>query len=122
MKKQIRSGVFETNSSSVHNLTVTDGDTFAKWERGEFLYDWDTDKLVSKEEVVEQIKNSGYEYPEEWWKDVDKAKEIFEHNYYLTWDGYDKYIELRNYGYFEEHYQMPSGEIAIAFGYTGYDD
>ena len=38
MKKQIRRGVFETNSSSVHSLTMCTGEEYKKWESGEFLY------------------------------------------------------------------------------------
>ena len=38
MKRQIRRGVFETNSSSVHSLTMCSGEEYKKWENGEILY------------------------------------------------------------------------------------
>ena len=37
MKTQIRRGIFETNSSSEHSLTVMDRDMFTKWKNGEVL-------------------------------------------------------------------------------------
>lgn len=39
MKKQIRRYVFETNSSSVHSLTMCSGEEFKKWKNGE-VYCW----------------------------------------------------------------------------------
>ncbi len=118
MKKQIRSGVFETNSSSVHSLTLTDGDTFSKWESGEYFYDWNNDKIVSKEEAIKRI-NKLYNCPEGWWNNDDVARNILREKCFLTRDEYDNHVKY--YEYFEECYQMPSGEIAIAFGYTGFD-
>ena len=35
MKKQIRIGVFESNSSSTHSLTIVSEDEFKKWKNGE---------------------------------------------------------------------------------------
>jgi hypothetical protein len=35
----IRKGVFETNSSSTHSLTMTSGDIFELWEQGKYLFD-----------------------------------------------------------------------------------
>ena len=41
MKRQIRRGVFETNSSSTHSLTMCSRDTYSKWERGEvYRHSW----------------------------------------------------------------------------------
>lgn len=37
MKIQIRQGVFETNSSSVHSLTIVAEDDFEKFVKGEML-------------------------------------------------------------------------------------
>lgn len=47
---QVRQGVFETNSSSTHTLTICSKDDYDKWKRGEVFWldnDWhklDTDK------------------------------------------------------------------------------
>ena len=56
MKKQIRRGVFETNSSSVHSLTMCSSDEYEKWENGELLYWEDKDKFVSREEVIKELQ------------------------------------------------------------------
>lgn len=39
MKRQIRRGVFETNSSSTHSLTMCSEEEFEKWKNGEILFD-----------------------------------------------------------------------------------
>lgn len=35
MKRQIRQGVFETNSSSEHSLAIVSNDDFERWKKGE---------------------------------------------------------------------------------------
>lgn len=35
MKRQIRRGVFETNSSSTHSLTMCSEEEFEQWKNGE---------------------------------------------------------------------------------------
>ena len=39
MKRQIRRGVYETNSSSTHSLTMCSEEEFEQWENGELLFD-----------------------------------------------------------------------------------
>ena len=34
MKIQIRTGLFETNSSSVHSLVMVSGNDYEKWKKG----------------------------------------------------------------------------------------
>ena len=36
---QIRQNIFETNSSSVHTMTITDNDTYERWINGEITSD-----------------------------------------------------------------------------------
>ena len=62
MKRQIRIGVFETNSSSTHSLTMCSRDDYEKWEKGEILLNenWHIEKqFVTKEEaaVAEDLGN-----------------------------------------------------------------
>lgn len=38
MKRQIRRGVFETNSSSVHSLTMCTSSDYDKWKNGELVW------------------------------------------------------------------------------------
>ena len=37
--KQVRRGVFETNSSSTHSITICTEDEYEKFKRGELMYD-----------------------------------------------------------------------------------
>jgi beta-galactosidase GanA len=38
--KSIRRGLFETNSSSVHSLSIVSKSDFEKWKKGELLFNW----------------------------------------------------------------------------------
>ena len=123
MKKQIRRGVFETNSSSTHSLTMMMKSDYKRWE-DENLYlfngsgwSWDFNKpvantLYTREEAVKFVKNnryydSSYEVDDEYLKEMD----------FISFDdeGSD-YLE----GFYEE-FTTPSGETIVAFGEYGYD-
>ena len=96
MKEVIRRGLFETNSSSVHSITMCDDDTYKKWENGELLYDSWNEKFISKNEI-------------------DKKYEEYVYDYEGYWDhyGYD-------YETFDEIYETKN-DIIHAFGYYGHD-
>jgi len=87
--RTIRRGVFETNSSSVHSLTIVSKEEFEKWQNGELLYNRDYKKLVNPSEV---------EYADE----------------LIT---YDKYPPNDEYEYFGECYTTKNGDEIVAFGY-----
>ena len=101
MKRQLRRGVFETNSSSVHSLTMCSGTDFDKWIKGELAWNRWEDELVP---ITEDVKRS-----------MDNG----EHEYltYQQFNDYD-YIE---YETFEDSYTTPNGENVKAFGYYGHD-
>lgn len=47
MKRQIRRGVYETNSSSTHSLTMCSEEEFEQWKNGELLFDeWGSESFV----------------------------------------------------------------------------
>ena len=95
-KRVVRQGVFETNSSSVHSLTVCDKADYDRWVAGEMVLDSDTDKLV---EVSDETKD-----------DEDR---------YLTTDAYAD--RAGNHEEFEETHTTKSGDQIVIFGYSGYD-
>ena len=101
MKIQVRKGVFETNSSSVHSLTLVTGSDYDKWEKGELIYDRWRQKLVP---ITDEIKEE---------RESEEMR-------YLTSDEFydDEYIDCET---FEESMTTPSGEEVVAFGYYGYD-
>lgn len=100
MKKQIRIGVFETNSSLCHALQMCTQEQFEKWKNGETWWNrWD-DKFIPTD--LNQFED-----------DEDRHDE-----------GYITYEEFRDLEYeelFEQEYTTPNGETIVAFGYAGHD-
>lgn len=123
MKRQIRRGVFETNSSSVHSITMCSGKDYEKWENGEVLFWEDKNKFSTKEEIIEEMKtmtwyDGSLRYPNTNWDDEDEVDEIFSDERIKTCEDYfdDEYFET-----YEKTYITPDGEKVVAFGYYGHD-
>ena len=123
MKMQIRRGVFETNSSSVHSITMCTGSDFDRWTDGELLFWEDEKKFGTREEIIEDLKKSTWydgklRYPYINWDDEDQVSDIFNDENIKTFNQY-----FQN-GWFEtywEAYTTPGGENVVAFGYYGHD-
>ena len=100
MKKSIRKGVFETNSSSTHSLTIVSKEEFEKFKKGELLFDRDYECLISQE---------------------DKKKKEKEENYYE--EEYENYEDWKddNLETYAEKYKTKKGEEIVIFGKYGYD-
>jgi hypothetical protein len=90
MKRQIRRGVFETNSSSVHSLTITSKEEFERFKSGELRMNW-RDKFV------------------------DSTSEDFEDEDTKDYENYGG----DEYEYFEKEYTTLGGDVVVAFGYHG---
>ena len=101
MKRQIRRGVFETNSSSVHSLTMCMESDFNKWVAGELVWCRWGDELVP---ITDEIKKSMEEDERE----------------YLTYEQFNDYDYI-DYETFEDSYTTPNGETVKSFGYYGHD-
>lgn len=114
MKIQVRRGVFETNSSSVHSLVMCSDDDYNKWKKGELLYSkWD-DRFYTLEEA---LKEEGYENTEN--IDVNMLSEDFkrhflDHERFNSWH----YMDFET---FDQTYTTPGGEKVHGFGYFGHD-
>ena len=93
MKISIRRGVFETNSSSTHTITMCSEEEYNKWKNGELVFDRWQEELV---EPKEDNKYHEYQTYDEFWE--------------------DEFLE----GFYEK-YTTNSGEKVIAFGLYGYD-
>lgn len=106
MKKQIRRGVFETNSSMMHSLQICTEEDYHKWENGEIYFDDDIEELVP---VTDDLAK-------------EHEKSIIEDDYqqFLTkeeyYDHYGEYYET-----YRHKFTTPSGENMVAFGYFGHD-
>jgi hypothetical protein len=114
--KSIRNGVFETNSSSVHSITIVAKDEYVKWKNGEMLLSGHT--FTTKEKVIEEIKEDKYfdEYhPNFDFSDEDEVEDLLKEYEYYTYDNYGS----DEYETFSKSYITKSGDEVIAFGYYG---
>lgn len=122
MKRQIRRGVFETNSSSTHSLTMMMKSDYIRWQNEKLYlyaggYGWEfsspvLDHLYTRDEAIKFAKNNRY------YKDVYEVDDEILNDYgFISWENYGN-------GNLEDFYQeftTPSGETIVAFGEYGYD-
>lgn len=101
MKRQVRRGVFETNSSSVHSITMCTKSEYDKWKNGELVWNRWEDELVP---ITPEIQTS---------LDEDERE-------YYTYDQFGD-CDYIYYETFEKSYKTPGGEEVVAFGYYGND-
>jgi hypothetical protein len=142
MKQNIRHNVFETNSSSVHSLTILPLDEFEEFKKGNFYLDWNY-KLVTFEEAFKEMfkyytyeeakkdfaKHEGYNDIDECIKDNkfdESSLKIAVFNYVNADNGYDFHTydtmigdEQWEYETFERYYTTKSGDEIVVFGYYG---
>lgn len=129
MKEQIRRGVFETNSSSTHSITMCLKSDYDKWFNGDvMLYRGSgfgypknhspmKNHFYTKKEVIEFEKSSNYKPPNDMDWNSKEAEEYLENNEWYTYENYDdEYLE-----WYEDTFTTPSGETIVAFGLYGYD-
>ena len=96
MKRQIRLGVFETNSSSTHSITMCSKSQFEDWQNGKLLFNEWEHKFIKPSELDK------VDYPEDY------------HTYGEWYE--DDYLETYQKGYTTEN-----GDAIVAFGKYGYD-
>ena len=102
MKIQMRSNVFETNSSSTHSIAICTENDYKAFKKGKKLIDRNSLKLYnSVEEGMAQDK---------WSEEED----------FMTYEEFEEYVS-EYYEEFEEKFTTPSGDKVVAFGYYGYD-
>lgn len=102
--RQVRQSVFETNSSSVHSLTMCSSQQMQDWKDGKIFYhkyhreEWvkSTPELLAMD-PEERNDDSLYTY-EEYWQNIEDSWEF---------EG------------FEDSFTTPNGETVYAFGYYG---
>lgn len=126
---QIRSNVFETNSSSTHSITMCLKDDYDLWESGKvYLNDgwWGSNnqsqykgkKFVTRDEAINIIKCGGgdIEYDKEHYNNFD---EYIAEEYDIY--SFDKYFDNEYLEDFCDSYTTETGETIVAFGLYGYD-
>lgn len=124
MKRQVRRGVFETNSSSVHSLTMCSSEEYKKWESGKVLYWGDRDEFGTREDIIEELKNARYSwsgelcYPDINWDDENDVIDVFSDEGIETCE---EFFDNEWYETFRQRYTTPNGDEVVAFGYYGHD-
>lgn len=119
----VRKGVFETNSSSVHSLTIVpDDEKYEGFVKGEMFLSENEDRFFTKEEVIFNMTR------EDW---CDKTRDEFEA---MSDEEFEneaadcEYYSLEKYNNMCEYYEQflnefitPSGDKMVVFGYYGHD-
>lgn len=120
---KVRRGVFETNSSSTHSITMCNESDYEKWVNGElYLARWgykDKDFVTKKEYefALEEFINECSD------KDITEDKEELENEFigdygflsFKDWcDNFDYETEV-------SHFTTPSGDKVVALCYYGND-
>ena len=122
----IRRGCFETNSSSVHSMTMCMKNEYDEWENDNLYFNtnarWDgSSQFLTKEEAIKYLKKSyPYAYSEitEDKLDIDEIEEVFKDCGLYTCD---KFFSNCDFETFWDKFTTPAGEDVVAFGYYGYD-
>ena len=101
MKRKVRCGVFETNSSSVHSITMCSQSEYDRWIAGDLVFDNWYNELV---EITQSVQD-----------DVDSR-----YRRYLTYDQFHDW-DYVDYEKFKTTYKTQNNEEIVAFGYYGHD-
>ena len=136
MKRQVRRGAFETNSSSTHALVICSEEEFNAWERGELLFDEWGDKFVSaiklsdreKRRAEEDYENNKTEFQKDW-EDLSENAKLKYYAKFATDNGiingniktYREYMEDYDLETFVQRYTSKSNDKIVAFGKYGYN-
>lgn len=110
---QIRKGVFETNSSSTHSITMCSKEEFDKWKDGELLFDALDDVFITREEAIAEIKKTHKDITDE-----DIVNRLDGGDDWYTYSGYFNNYDLET---FTATHVTKKGEVVVAFGRYGFD-
>lgn len=117
---QIRRGVFETNSSSTHSITMCLESDYDRWRRGEVFFKDDAkNPFITKEEAIRLVWEDSKWSPDKKYEDMDEEEflEALRENDIYTYNNYwSEYMET-----YSDSFTTPAGEKVIAFGQYGYD-
>ena len=125
---KIRYGVFETNSSSIHTLSIAQNEEIDKLKSGELLVNlsWRRNSyLISYEEALQELIKELKEYGED--KDLIIAnsgnkEEIYHLMYeYDIAEQFDRYLEYEYLEPYEEEFTTKNGDRVLVFGRYGHD-
>lgn len=137
MKRQVRANVFETNSSSVHTLTICTAEEYDKWMNGEMIFDYWSRELKESFKISDEIiKEARHRYDQtkteyyKEWEELDEKTRIKYCHKYMSESGdygnddqmtFDEFFDNYDYETYVEEFTTPSGDKMVAFGRYGYD-
>ena len=113
----IRHNLFETNSSSVHSMTLLSKDEMDAFDKGELYIDFWGNNLYTKDEannlIIERCKKYNMTPPssEEEWDEAFADEGIYD---------VQRFDNIEYYETFCDCYDK-NGQTLYAIGYTGYD-
>ena len=125
---KIRYGVFETNSSSIHTLSIAQNEEIDKLKSGELLVNLDwrrSNYLVSYEEALQElikdIKECGHDEDLILINSGDREG-IYHLMYeYDIAEPFDRYLEAEYLEPYEEEFTTKNGDRVLVFGRYGHD-
>lgn len=115
----VRSGVFETNSSNTHSIVICSKKDYELLEEGKLLLRPYSDKLVTYEDAIKElVEESGNKYNIQELSEDAILDLLRDHDVAVTLDSFfdDEYLEGYTYEYKTEH-----GDEIVAFGKYGRD-
>lgn len=140
MNIQIRQGVFETNSSSTHSITMCDSSQYKKWVNGELYIHMNKTgseqflptelaKKWNKKLILNNPKVTEYFDKFENYDEYDGDCELDELGYVVDYEyaencyiSYEQWYAMHSYyDTYVENYETISGDRITAFGYYGHD-
>lgn len=92
--RQVRFGVFETNSSSTHSIVICTQEEYSQFKENELMYDSYAEELVPYTKLL--LNTESYRYKD-----------------YMSFG--------RDMERFHHAFTTPSGDKMVAFGEYGYD-
>lgn len=113
MNIQVREGVFETNSSSTHAVSVCTLNEFEDFKKGKMYVNMNNLEIVSKE-FADKINDAIKEECEKYGYDYEDTKQ---NEGCITWS---EFMDI-DYEIFHKARQLKDGTTMVAFGYFGYD-
>lgn len=111
--KKIRQGLFETNSSSTHSITIVDRDIYNQWRNGELLFDSDNEDFIpnNQDEKI-AFADDCEDCTANHCGDCARAD---------CSQTYAEYFDDTGLETFVETYTTKNGDEVVAFGRYGYD-
>jgi hypothetical protein len=121
MRLQIRRGIFETNSSSTHSITMVMKSDYDRWRNGElYMYDGE---LMEKSVAIKKVNDNRFSFNENpnnytlsLLTGCETDKELANNAIY----SFEEYFD-DEYESFNVEFTTPSGETVCSFGYYGND-